>query len=609
MVVSGMCDVSPDFATPVRGYDCVSRLGLLVSGTVDDPIDVQSTAKRYKREGIASFGTRQISEGSSSTLDLASYGRPSSKPSVSLGQTSAYNVDRKSAEFSGCIDWGSISTDEDEPVIEHNELPKRPSAPFVSRDPTPAPKQLATHENLRDEHGCSPIRITPAKKPKVTLRMRNAVDSISHTSDSNGAGVMSPIEPKVSVTAVMTRACDVPPLVSAKVESSKTANNVPRWKSLRHKVLLRLRKKQAHNNYDLAMFLLLKFGGPDTNAGRSILRDASLLACSSLNRYSSEREMKLFYLRERTALTALLSQRMALNTLTPAQLHRKLAKLLPPNRWFNRPKLLQKVKDQEQWNPFSIFGSSLPYVSISEVFGLRGSTTTNPALCTDQTANSTTTPAFDGKCGGCACRVQGVDVTPGINWSSDPLMLDEVLWYLEATGKYVDKSPQVCTLQRCYCVTPDPHIAFNWNDARSTAWREYHGPRASMGQLLSPSIYEESLQDHEKLCNELKVTLSDGHLAPSDGTVDINTATDKGLKITSNNIGDTRKESNNRVSFLIPRTSSESGTGESVVYAILTPKTRRIKEQKLVFYRNYFNANQITALRGQVISPKLQTQQ
>nr|BAN64401.1 hypothetical protein [Babesia bovis] len=539
MVIHRTFEMSPEIATPIRGYGYSSRLGLLVAGTVDDPIDIQSTVKRFAGGQIGSSPCRHITDGPYCTLGVSSCIKSTSNLAY---KTPDGPGSHKSVDIAICVDWGTISTDEP----SHEEFTKG-----VSNKSSTKRGNVVSN---KDYNVGSPIKVTPAKKPKVSLRMKNASGIVSCGSISKDVAVSSTaIQPQVSCGYVPER-----------VDSANLDFNPPRWKTLRHKVLLKLRRKQAHNNYDLAMFLLLKFGGPDTNAGRSVIRDKALIMCSSLSRFPNDVELRAFYLRERAALISILSQRVALNTYTPAQLHRKLAKMLPPNRWFNRVKLFKKVKDQEQWNPFSIFGSSLPYVSISDVFNTRNSKGD--------------------------CCPSTVEATPSINWSSDPLMLDEVLWYLEATGKYIDKSRQVCTLQRCYCVTPDPHIAYNWNDGRNTAWRDYRGPRASMGQMLSPSIYEESILNHEKLQSELDCTTTETMSAankqsPQKGSMPCHASNQ--WHITPQQLLDTP-------AIPAPRTGIQP-----VLTADLTPNTRRVIEQKVVFYRNYFKANQPVEIRVQ----------
>ncbi|ORM40744.1 uncharacterized protein BXIN_2315 [Babesia sp. Xinjiang] len=577
-----MCDMALDLNTPIRRARCESRFGLLVCGTADDPIDVRSTIERYQCYLLGSFGASDALAGSPCTSVLATCVESKSSIPVVRKEPPAYTPDGKPSENSGCVDWGTISTDEDE-IVDANDGQITPiSAPLGPCETTFVTKGSDERSTTRIDHTSSPIRTTPAKRPKVTLRMQSEFMAGSDVCSSHEAGIVSTDPQACYTTNVLPPVGEVPSLTSGAVAPSNAINNVPRWKTYRHKVLLKLRKKRVQNNYDLALFLLIKFGGPDTSAGRSIIEDSALLECSLLSQFPNDEDLRSFYLRQRASLMTALSQRMPVNTLSPVQLHRKLAKMLPPNRWFNRHKLMQKVADQERWNPFSIFGSSLPYVDVSEVFGTSESTANDitSSVLTDNT-NTPVPYAQSGQQGGYALRSNRVDVTPGINWSGDPLMLDEVLWYLEATGKYVDKSRQVCTLQRCYCVTPDPHIAFNWNDARNAAWRDYRGPRASMGQLLSPSVYEESLRDHERLCNELKATPC---VEGSSDTVAVpGTTEDSGN-------GDSTSSISRLPEPVAPR-SLESGCGDAAGCIAFTPQTRRVKEQRLVFYRNYFEAN------------------
>ncbi|CDR95288.1 hypothetical protein, conserved [Babesia bigemina] len=612
VAVCGMCDASPGISTPIRSARWESRLGLLVAGTIEDPISVRSTASRCGCKRMCSKGECELSVGSFDNGGVPTHGMPRSAAGNASRRTPTCIMDRKPFECLGCVDLCTISTDEEDVVPCSTALGAPTMGAVDVGRPTADSIEWFKHKDAAVKHFFTPPPCTPAKKPKASTGMQ-----CSKRRNSTSACVALPnltsggIDAETGVrndTQSSDANCVAPPAKKYTSASTiKGTSGVQRPKAYRHKVLLRLRKKQPRNNYDLALFLLLKFGGTESAAGRSVLRDGALMECSALSRFRNEDELAVFYRNERTALMGMLSRRVAVSALSQSQLNRKLAKLLPSTRWFNRPKLLQKIVGQEHWNPFSIFGSSLPYVNVSEVFennsraasdrkpGCENASacTGDPDVRTDVStsnvaaaSNAAANPAADSRCVG-----HIVHTTPGINWSGDPLLLDEVLWYLEATDKYVDKSRQVCALQRCFCVTPNPQVAFNWNDARNLAWREYRGPRASMGQMLSPSTFGESMADYEKLRKEFESQSSQR----DPGRQQDSTATDKSTKILNRGTGEELESTAPDVGGC-SATVESSDNSASPTFANM-PRTRQAKMQQLVFYRNYFKANRLEVER------------
>ncbi|GIX64364.1 uncharacterized protein BcabD6B2_37990 [Babesia caballi] len=612
-----MCDASPGLCTPIRGGCRLSRYGILVPGTADDPISVRSTPSVCGSHRLAQPGEHNWMPESSGKTDGAGCAMPAGASSAHMA-TPTCTVDEDSSGFPGCVDWGTISTDEDDNAMMDAMLASPSPASANARGRDAASLEWFRYESSSAKRACTPLPCTPAKKPITSLRMRPSFARGSDSAIAGGSEHRPGASDAPGVTAKVARTiADAglvmvgSPAVPAVVAPTVAISLLPSWKPYRHKVLLRLRKKQARNNYDLALFLLLKFGGPDSNAGRSVLRDGPLLECSALSRFRDSGELQAFYTRHRAALVAILSQRTALNSLSSSQLHRKLAKLLPPSRWFNRLKLEQKVAEQEVWNPFSIFGSALPYVSVTEVFGTRpragelnkaiddiAKLGTSGTAGTSGNGRSDAQPTDQPH----ANRSHSITATPGINWSGDPLVLDEVLWYLEATGKYVDKSRQVCTLQRCFCVTPNPQIAFNWNDARSAAWRRYRGPRASMGLALSPSTFSESLRDYEKLRSELQPTPpflwagNNGVPCTSPEPSDAATCAAIGFAQATYGIDSVGPAVSLGLSSAARSAASVAAGSCCRSSAVaLTPQARRVKMQQLTYYCNYFKANGTTA--------------
>ncbi|XP_952834.1 uncharacterized protein TA09325 [Theileria annulata] len=398
----------------------------------------------------------------------------------------------------------------------------------------------------------------------------------------------------------------------------------------KHKFLLKLRKKQYENNFDLGLYFLVRFGGPRSSMGTSILMDDELLECSELSKFRNNRDLNEWFDFQYKSLYKNLRKRMDFNNLSVSQVNKRLSRELPRKRWFTREKLYNKTIEQENWNPFSIFGS-IPYVSLNDVFNLEssknyiigtlkdflitssvtvlGHTATNSTEVTGTSANltkgiststnnlttSTTNTTTMGKGAndtfstkgkgansvGMECtsekntneiaavtkfgesntftegvRTKGSKVTNTrgsgtntketplggavgastvteekilynylnekwkneskkiTNWNNDPLLTTEVLWYINATNKYLDKSQNVCILQKCYCVTPDPNIRFNWNDPRCSIWRNYDGPRPSMGEILTKSNYKYNLEKYNNFKNKLhnSIPTQDDHI-------------------------------------------------------------------------------------------------
>lgn len=603
MIACGMCDLSPGLNTPIRVGCFGTRCGLLVTGTADDPLSVPSSTKRCHSDRLLSVDfvdvyedlvPETVDDGCSPSAVVAPSIHKDTRTCIIDGAASGGRADfvTPSANYEGNRKAGPG-------VFECLAVP-----PSVGRKTQPSiawPK----HDINEPKDVITPLPFTPAKKPKVVPRMQDGF-AISRriASDSlvDGRGPKGATDITSSTNNVTScSSCDV----------SASNGMVPILqgrKCYRHKVLLKLRKKQEKNNYDLARFLLVKFGGPGTAAGRSVIKDRALLECSALCCLDKS-DVESFYQRDRAMLMTELSQRIAVHNLSASQLNRKLAKLLPPSTWFNHLKLHQKVTSQEKWNPFSIFGSALPYVDIKEVFDNvdcgKGASRLNEQSSNLSVANAPEPAnrdnngdeARENRCKGHTGHentYKNVDTTPGINWSGDPLVLDEILWYLEATGKYVDKSKQVCVLQKCFCVTPNPQIAFNWNDSRNPVWKDYRGPRASMGQALSPSIYEESMLDYARLQDALEPIMEDKGL-PSESY--------RGVSLSALEAEGARGSAHSGVTNVaIDRDCICSsgytqfkggfGTRSSNVNTPAPPK-HHAKMQQLIYYRNYFKANRV----------------
>ncbi|KAK1442810.1 hypothetical protein BgAZ_303280 [Babesia gibsoni] len=590
MLVCGMCDLSPRLNTPIRDTCYASRFGLLVAGTFDDPLSISYPSTECRSHRLTTLDTSGTLDGYTPDDFDANAVTCTLETTIDNAQTPRCQEECYEQSPTRCVDITTPAVKPGDRAFGDTLLPGSSTHDQSRGEERKSSMDWFRHDGHLKREPSTAIPCTPAKKPMLPASVDNRFEGYNNSPRerlAEGTGQKS--EPEVKPSDRGAEYMNVS-------DSSSMPGPISRWKPYKHKVLLKLRRKQQGNNYDLALFLLIKFGGPDTAAGSSVIRDLSVLECSSLSSCRSKEDFDNYYKKERETLIQMLSKRVAINSLSSSQLSRKLAKLLPPNKWFNHAKLHQKVIGQEKWNPFSIFGSALPYVNMKEIFK-------KSDLDTEASNQGGSVSRNDGLTSGAISYAQymgpptyeqidrNLENTPGINWSRDPLVLDEVLWYLEATGKYVDKSKQVCVLQKCFCVTPNPQIAFNWNDSRNPAWKNYRGPRASMGQALSPSIYKESMMDYARLQDELQSTaedtsyISEGLAGQSLSQLEGNSE----RKDINDSYGATtdssyrNKATHIRISL---RKSVETG-------AILTPKNRRAKMQQLVYYRNYFKANRI----------------
>lgn len=155
------------------------------------------------------------------------------------------------------------------------------------------------------------------------------------------------------------------------INTPKTNKRVESY--YKHKFLLKLRKKQYDNNFDLGLYFLVRFGGPKSSMGASILMDDELLECSELSKFRDKRDLNEWFDFQYKSLYKNLRKRLDFSNLPLSQVNKRLSRELPRKRWFTREKLYNKAIEQENWNPFSIFGSSLPYVSLNDVFNLESS--------------------------------------------------------------------------------------------------------------------------------------------------------------------------------------------------------------------------------------------
>lgn len=172
--------------------------------------------------------------------------------------------------------------------------------------------------------------------------------------------------------------------------------------------------------------------------------------------------------------------------------------------------LCQRIEEQRRWNPFSIFGSSPPSVELEDVFGYEVYRSTAPSarvhhplfrrLSQFQSFKdlysslsreewNRVSSAFRHHWNK-QCRLD-------LDWTNDPLTVDEIMWMLMANEQVEDRSSHVYEAEICYCVTPNPNVGFGWNDPRC---HRYKLPRPSMGChiLTQPPLVDGFLENHQE---------------------------------------------------------------------------------------------------------------
>lgn len=169
--------------------------------------------------------------------------------------------------------------------------------------------------------------------------------------------------------------------------------------------------------------------------------------------------------------------------------------------------LRQRIEIQRRWNPFSIFGSSPPSVELEDVFGYEVYQRTAPSARVHHPLfrrlsqfqsfkdlySSLSKEEWDRVSSAFRhhwnkqCRLD-------LDWTNDPLTVDEIMWMLEANEQVEDRSSHVYEAEICYCVTPNPNVGFGWNDPRC---HRYKAPRPSMGChiLTQPPLVDGFFED------------------------------------------------------------------------------------------------------------------
>ncbi|EPR64355.1 hypothetical protein TGRUB_232500 [Toxoplasma gondii RUB] len=159
------------------------------------------------------------------------------------------------------------------------------------------------------------------------------------------------------------------------------------------------------------------------------------------------------------------------------------------------------LEEQERWNPFSVFGSSLPCVELDDVFDYEVYSTTAPSARVSHPLFrrlaqfyefkdlwKTVTPAEWDKVRSSFKTHWKKQYKLDLDWRNDPVTVEEFMWMLEANGQTDDKTETVFHAEVCFCVTPNPTENFAWNDPRC---HKYQAPRPSMSHHLHERLNDD----------------------------------------------------------------------------------------------------------------------
>ncbi|CRG95113.1 conserved Plasmodium protein, unknown function [Plasmodium gallinaceum] len=155
-------------------------------------------------------------------------------------------------------------------------------------------------------------------------------------------------------------------------------------------------------------------------------------------------------------------------------------KLLEKPKWSNKRNLKKLLRKQQNYNPFTIFGTSIKEVNLEEIFTLE--VYNNYVTNEDRFQNKILHELYVGdyiknlyKKIDCSEWFFVLDSLKK-NWKYfanlecnmllDPLLLEEILWYIDNNKMYKDKSKEIYIYETCFCPTPDPAKEINLNDAK-----------------------------------------------------------------------------------------------------------------------------------------------
>ncbi|CRH01684.1 conserved Plasmodium protein, unknown function [Plasmodium relictum] len=161
--------------------------------------------------------------------------------------------------------------------------------------------------------------------------------------------------------------------------------------------------------------------------------------------------------------------------------YEKKIKLIEKPKWSKEKNLKKLLRKQQNYNPFTIFGTSIKEVNLEEIFTLEvyNHYVTNE----DRFQNRILHELYVGNYIKNLYQKINYDewyyVLDSLkkNWKYfanlecnmllDPLLLEEILWYIDNNKMYKDKSKEMYIYETCFCPTPDPCKEINLNDTKN----------------------------------------------------------------------------------------------------------------------------------------------
>lgn len=224
---------------------------------------------------------------------------------------------------------------------------------------------------------------------------------------------------------------------------------------LLHKILKEIPLKNRSNNFDICLYLLQRNGGELTNDENvCILRDKDIVKHSAL--YDSKRGC----LKARTGNVT-------------------NVKLFHP-KWYSKKHIIERMKEQSSFNPFTIFGSAPSLLDFGDVFDQdvynkfvsRNSRKTHHILRAlgkqkvianlgEQISDKEWPQVQD-----YLKKKWSKETNLELNWTCDPLLYEELEWYLSTNNQYLNMTDRVADIEVCYCPTLNPESYYAWNDSR-----------------------------------------------------------------------------------------------------------------------------------------------
>lgn len=224
--------------------------------------------------------------------------------------------------------------------------------------------------------------------------------------------------------------------------------------------------------------------------------------------------------------------------------YEKKIKLIQKPKWSEPQNLKRLLKKQQNYNPFTIFGTSIKEIDLEEIFTLEvyNMYVTNEdrmknivlyELYVKNIIKSLYTKIEESEWKEVVPVLQDhwkYFATLECNMLMDPLLLEEILWYIEINNMYTDKSNDTFFYETCFCPTPNPRNQNNLNDIKN--WN-----------TLITQKYR--CKEDNTLCTHRPVALK-------------NSYQNQNLVFTyeEQNIEQKSTQSNNKFIFFIPRPSS-----------------------------------------------------